>query len=167
MRRKTLNHEDLDSLSAEFFREFARYEYCLKAVGFLKRANGEADQRDAQADWRRYADEPAVRRLFAEKADAEFAEAVNFYLVAPPRKQVVKQGVLDWDAVLPDHGHEAELVLQLICRTRNNLFHGGKFNGHWFEPQRSLDLLRRGLTILAACAQVHERVRQAYAGQRD
>lgn len=164
---KTLNHEDLDLLSAEFFREFARYEYCLKAVGLLKPAKGDAEQRDAQANWLQYANEPAVRELFAAKLDAEFAEAVNFYLVAPPRKQVVKQGVLDWDFALPNHEHEAELVLQLICRTRNNLFHGGKFNGHWFEPQRSLDLLRRGLTILAACAQVHEGVRQAYAGQRD
>lgn len=77
----------LDDLGYEFFREFARYEYCLKAI-----------------------------------------------------------------------------VLLLICRVRNNLFHGGKFNGRWFEPQRSEELMRYALIILRACGQSHDKVSNAYAG---
>jgi hypothetical protein len=160
-----MNDQDLEQRAAEFFREFARYEYCLKAAGLLKTDNN--GQPKAEANWRRYANEAEIRDLFEARQEGLFTDAVNFYLNAPPRKQVIKAGVLDWDPVLPDHVHEADLVLQLICRTRNNLFHGGKFNGHWFAPQRSLELISYGLTILAACANAHPQVRLAYADRME
>ena len=31
---------------------------------------------------------------------------------------------------------------------RNNLYHGAKFNGTWFDPQRSERLLGHGLVVL-------------------
>ena len=67
------------------------------------------------------------------------------------------------EAASSNHKHQAELVLRLVCRVRNNLFHGGKFNGHWFEPQRSDELLSHALVILAACVSNHEKVHDAYA----
>src|SRR5213592_3370051 len=42
----------LDALSLEFFREFARCEYCLKAVGLH-----EPKRRDPTADWGAFANE--------------------------------------------------------------------------------------------------------------
>ncbi|WP_145929246.1 hypothetical protein [Chromobacterium vaccinii] len=43
----------LETLSYEFFREFARYEYCLKAVGLRENSH------TAKASWAKYAVEVA------------------------------------------------------------------------------------------------------------
>ncbi len=148
---------DLDGLAYEFFREFARCEYCLKAVGLR-----EPNRRDATADWVAFANE--VRVALEKPATEQLNTAIRYYVENPPKKQIVrKDGVLDWDPALPDSGHPAELVLRLICRVRNNLFHGGKFNGNWFEPQRSEELLKHALVILRACVTSHPRVQEAYA----
>jgi len=50
-----------------------------------------------------------------------------------------------------------------ITSLQNNLFHGGKFNGQWFEPERSEALMEHALTILKICAQNHPNVSEAYA----
>lgn len=135
-------------------REFARCEYCLKAVGL--RENG----RNAKANWGAFAGE--VREALETPKSSEMKAAVEYYLTKPPKKQIVANGFLDWDMRLPDHKHQAELILRLVCRVRNNLFHGGKFNGRWFEPQRSEELLTYGLIVLRECIEAHPRVREAY-----
>lgn len=143
----------LDTLTYEFFQEFARCEYCLKAVGFLL-----LNKKDPVANWTAFAEEVQT----ALRAQ-ELSSAVHYYLENPPRKQVLRNGVLDWDKILPNHVNQADLILSLICRVRNNLFHGGKFNGHWFEPQRSEELLRYGLIILRSVIAAHPKVHEAYA----
>lgn len=146
----------LDALSSEFFREFARCEYCLKAVGLR-----EPKRRDPTADWGAFAGQ--VQSVFDHPPSQEVADAIHYYLNTPPKKQVVRNSLLDWEASEPAHKNQAELVLRLVCRVRNNLFHGGKFNGHWFEPQRSEELLRHGLAVLRAVVSAHPSVREAYA----
>jgi hypothetical protein len=150
----------IEALCYEFFREFARCEYCLKAVG-LRKLNG----RDPTADWGAFAGQ--VQAVFDAPPSNEVANAIQYYLTAPPMKQVVNNGVLDWALSVPDHANQAELVLRLICRVRNNLFHGGKFNEHWFEPQRSEDLIRAGLCLLRAVVSAHPQVRNAYENRAD
>lgn len=147
---------DLESLAFEFFREFARYEYCLKATGLRE------ESRAAKASWSRYAAE--VTHVIDAPQGQDLVSAIGYFTDHPPKKQIVNDGVLGWDEALPDHQSKAELILLLVCRLRNNLFHGGKFNGHWFEPQRSEDLMQHALVILRACAQGHPQVRVAYAG---
>jgi hypothetical protein len=146
----------LDNLAYEFFREFARYEYCLKATGLRE------DTRAAKASWRKYAAE--VSQVIDAPQCQELKDAVAYFTAHPPKKQIVNDGALDWDETLPAHNSKAELILLLICRVRNNLFHGGKFNGRWFEPQRSEELMRYALVILRACGQSHPKVSEAYAG---
>jgi len=146
----------LDSLAWEFFQEFARCEYCLKAVGLR-----EPGRRDPTADWGAFAAEVSP---VLEHPDTSLAPAVSYFLQRPPKKQTIVDGKLDWAESVPDHQSQAELVLRLVCRVRNNLFHGGKFNGHWFEPQRSEELLRYGVQILRAVVASHEKVREAHAG---
>ena len=145
---------DINALAFDFFREFARCEYCLKAVGLRKKG------RDAKASWGAFAGE--VREVLETPKSAEMKAAVEYYLAKPPKKQIVENGFLDWDMKLPDHKHQAELILRLVGSVRNNLFHGGKFNGRWFEPQRSEELLTYGLVVLRACIEAHPRVREAY-----
>ncbi len=145
---------DIDVLAFDFFREFARCEYCLKAVGLRE------NERDAKANWGAFAGE--VREVLDAPQSLQTKAAVEYYLAKPPKKQIVQNGFLDWDPKLPHHKHQAELILRLVCRVRNNLFHGGKFNGRWFEPQRSEELLTYGLVILRECIEAHPRVREAY-----
>jgi hypothetical protein len=117
--------------------------------------------RDVKADWGAFAAE--VRNILDAPNAADLDTAVKYFVEHPPKKQVVQDGMLAWDDRLPDHKSKAELVLRLVCRVRNNLFHGGKFNGHWFEPQRSEDLLTHGLVVLKACVENHKLVNEAYA----
>ena len=146
---------DLESLGYKFFREFARYEYCLKATGLRE------DSRAAKASWKKYAAE--VVGVIEVPQEQALADAITYFTNHPPKKQIVNDGELDWDETLPIHQSKAELILLLICRVRNNLFHGGKFNGRWFEPQRSEDLMQHALVILKACGQSHAKVSEAYA----
>jgi hypothetical protein len=148
--------EPIDVLAFEFFREFARCEYCLKAVGLR-----EHGRRDPTADWGAFAAQ--LQATFTEPESPDLKTAVQYYVEYPPKKQVLRDGLLDWASTLPDHENHAELILRLVCRVRNNLFHGGKFNGHWFRPQRSETLLRNGLIILHAAVAAHPAVRNAYA----
>lgn|SRR3990167_7517588 len=148
---------NIDALAFEFFREFARCEYCLKAVGLR-----EPNRRDPTADWGAFADE--VRSTLEAPGTPQLQASVQYFVDHPPKKQIQQaNGLLGWSDTLPQHKHQAELILRLVCRVRNNLFHGGKFNGHWFEPQRSEDLLRHALNILNACVESHQVVREAYA----
>jgi hypothetical protein len=83
---------DLDSLAFEFFREFARCEYCLKAVGLRE------NNRDAKADWSAFAAE--VEEIFDHPASHELKTAIEYLVNYPPKKQVVHGELLEWDETL-------------------------------------------------------------------
>ena len=145
---------ELNRLSVDLFRTFARFEYALKAAGFHK------DDGTAQANWREFAE--SVAPLFDDPQDEKFKEAIAYILEHPPNKQVVEDGMLSWDAAPPQTDLQSDRVLIYVRRVRNNLFHGGKFNGRWFEPERSAELLRHSLTVLDACLAGSEQVNEAY-----
>ncbi|EOG8017483.1 hypothetical protein ABKT78_20150 [Enterobacter ludwigii] len=144
----------LNSLCYEFFIEFARYEFCLKMTGFTQGDGA------AKANWDRYAAE--VEDIIASPGTKELADAIDYILSHPPKKQIVRNGELAWDESPVQSTSKAQLVLLLIRRIRNNLFHGGKFNGRWFEPERSELLMHHALIILKACAMNHAGVSEAY-----
>jgi hypothetical protein len=144
----------LNQLAGQLFQVFSRTEYALKASGFN---NGDGD---AQANWRRFA--LAVEGLIANPPSIELREAVDFIFGAPPKKQVIVAGLMQWVVSEPQTDSRADKLLIYVRRVRNNLFHGGKFNGHWFAPERSEPLLRHSLTILLACVESVPAVRQAY-----
>lgn len=141
-------------MATELFTTFARFEYALKAAGF------HCGDGDAKADWTAFA--KSIDGLFDDSAGGELRAALDYVLTHPPKKQVVQLGMLAWQVVEPGTNLLTDRVLTYVRRVRNNLFHGGKFNGHWFEPQRSEELLRSSLVILAACLDASEPVREAY-----
>lgn len=146
---------ELDDLSYQFFRQYARFEYSLKASGRLK--NGQAEP-----DWTALAIEVDDQLAQARRGQDEVERAVSYILQSPPRKQVVERGRLAWSDRQPDHQNTADLLLKYISRIRNNLFHGGKFNGHWFDPERSRELLAAGLVVLNCCLELSPEVAAAY-----
>lgn len=148
----------LDKLATDLFRTFARFEYALKAVGFHQaKRNG-----DAEANWRSFAE--SVSDLFDDPRDPALREAIAFMLGHPPKKQVIAGGGISWSESEPGTNLQSDRVLIYVRRVRNNLFHGGKFNGRWFEPQRSEQLLKSSLIILRACLDASEDLKNAYDG---
>jgi hypothetical protein len=149
-------HKHLDDLAAEMFHVFSRTEYALKAAGYN---NGDGP---AKANWRRFA--LTVEGLIANPASLQLKEAIDFIFNAPPKKQMIVDGNIQWAVIEPNTNSRADKLLQYVCRVRNNLFHGGKFKGHSFEPERSEPLLRHSLVILSACVEAVPEVREAYDG---
>lgn len=149
-------HLDLEQLAGDLFQVFSRTEYALKASGFH---NGDGE---AKVNWRAFA--LAVEAVIANPTSPELKEAIEFFFNAPPKKQTIVRGVIQWETSEPDTDSKADKLLVYVRRVRNNLFHGGKFNGRWFEPERSEPLLRHSLTILRACVESVPSVQEAYHG---
>lgn len=148
------SHQHLDRLATKLFRVFSRTEYALKASGFN---NGDGK---AEANWQQFAS--AIEDIIANPQATELKEAIDFIFNAPPKKQIIVGGIIQWADVEPNTNSRADKLLQYVRRVRNNLFHGGKFNGHWFAPERSEQLLRHSLVILTAVVEAVPKVRDAY-----
>lgn len=151
-----MSRSELDRLAGEMFQTFSRFEYALKAAGFH---TGEGE---ANSNWRGFA--LTVPNIFDDPQDQALKNAVAYLLAHPPKKQMIEGNVLTWKEVAPETDLKSDEVLIYVRRVRNNLFHGGKFNGHWFEPQRSKELLHHALVILRACLAASDNVRAAYDG---
>ena len=97
-------------------------------------------------DWDRFANE-VVGSSFLEGLGKK-REAAEFIFDAPPKKQTVNdQNKIIWAEVKNDD-RSVQALFGHISRMRNNLFHGAKFNGTWFDPDRSKALLEKGLVVL-------------------
>lgn len=150
------DHPHLDQLAGKLFHVFSRTEYALKAAGYN---NGDGA---AEANWRNFS--LAVEDLITNPTTQELQEAIDFFFNAPPKKQIIVGGVIQWKISEPGTNSKADKLLIYVRRARNNLFHGGKFNGHWFAPERSEPLLRHSLAILTACVESVPAVHEAYHG---
>lgn len=148
---------ELDQLAFRFFKLFAQYEYALKVMGY-----GRAVKRNvAEADWDRFAKEIGV---FLIKDESRPVVAARRYLFEmPPKRQVWIDGRVAWE-VVPNKERSAQILFALIRRVRNNLYHGGKFNGRWIDPDRSEDLISKSLPLLERLVNEDARLLEAIQG---
>jgi hypothetical protein len=153
-RTQSASEEALNCLAIELFRMFSRFEYALKATGFH---NGDGD---AKPNWRDFA--LSIETQLQNPHSTELQEAIEYLLRHAPKKQMIKNGIFEWSDAKPDTNSRADLILQYIRRIRNNLFHGGKFNQHWFDPERDKELLRHSLIILKGCLEASPKVTATY-----
>lgn len=130
-------------------------EYALKVNGHLV-----PRRRDAQADWAAFA--ASLGDSLESPSNDALKDALAFLRASTPRKQINDNGQVEWDDTPPDAQCEAELILRYVCRVRNNLFHGGKFNGRWFDPERSGELIAASLIILEHCRRCSPGIDRAY-----
>ncbi|SQD77603.1 hypothetical protein [Moritella yayanosii] len=144
----------IDEKAYEFFKLFARIEYSLKASGFHC-GNG-----NATANWENFA--LSIDEKFTSVTVESFKEAVKYIKEHPPKKQIISDGSIEWLTIPPQSKCEADLILLYIRRVRNNLFHGGKFNGHWFEPERSEELITHSIVILHKAISLSVNVKAAF-----
>lgn len=148
-------HPALDELGVDLFYKFARIEYALKAAGFH---SGEGTT--AQPNW----DAFALKHGDAMLGDPAIADTIKFMTAYPPKSQIIEQGHLKWCDVRPNGNAAIELLL-CVRRVRNNMFHGGKFNDHWLDPQRSQTLIEHTLRVLDACLRASEPLSRAYCAE--
>lgn len=153
-------NQEMADLASELFRVFAQFEYCLKVTGYCVAGPGDA----ANPDWTRFARElPPL----TGQAGADVAAAIAYMLRHPPKKQVYVDDVLQWRVVAPQAKNENDLIFLYVRRVRNNLFHGGKFNGRFFDPERSRELLEYSITILMAAIVLSPLMLEAYEQRTD
>ncbi|EPR1042091.1 MULTISPECIES: hypothetical protein [Enterobacteriaceae] len=140
LKENDITDAELDSFAFKFFKLFAQYEYFLKKENFFQTIRNKII-----VDWDSYANK-VVGKNFMDLLGESSASA-DYILKNPPKAQVVVNGVIVWKDV-NNNEINVQALFGHIGRVRNNLFHGGKFNGTWFDPARSALLLRHSLIIL-------------------
>jgi hypothetical protein len=136
-------HHNLDELAFEFFKLYAQYESSLKERGFFIVARGKII-----VDWDRFVNEEIGHDFLTDLGEERVA--AEYILNNPPKKQTVNEiNQIIWSPV-PNNEKSVQILFSHISRVRNNLFHGAKFNGTWFDPDRSNELLSQALIVLRA-----------------
>ncbi|NPD44253.1 hypothetical protein [Lentimicrobium sp. S6] len=129
------------SILFDFFITFARLECALKNTERFLKPN------KAEVNWDEYA--KFLSGPFKVENSDEIKNAVNFILNAPPRKQANNEGYLVWEEGIVDNNASLTYKLSIyIRRIRNNVLHGGKFNGDYNPESRNYKLINYSLIIL-------------------
>ena len=150
---------DLNALSFRFFKLFAQYEYALKAMGYgAAGRNGQAE-----ADWDRFANDIGAAIMTVQ--DEPVVEARRYILDSPPKRQIWVDHSVRWQAV-PNSEQSVQILFGHIRRVRNNLYHGGKFNGRWIDPDRSRELIASALVLLEALIATNDSLAEAIRGNQ-
>lgn len=147
----------LDETAFRFFQLFAQFEYALKALGYGRAGNADA----AEADWDRFANE--VGQALLREEMLEIVEARNYLFDLPPKRQVWIGGAVYW-RIVPNTERSPQILFAHIRRVRNNLYHGGKFNGRWIEPDRSEELVTKALLLLQHAGRIDTKLREVLSG---
>jgi len=143
-------------LVTDFSILFARFEYALK-----KSRYAEGDENGIKANWDDFAQDHDS--TFKDDKTEELRSSVQYLCKQPPKKQILRNGVLDWKPVSLNNVPLLQQLVMKVRRTRNNLFHGGKFDhGLLEEPGRDSDLLLSCMIILEECLSLDEGVQQAF-----
>lgn len=146
------------NLIIEFFVTFSRFEYALKAAGF---ANG--NNSNVNPNWDTFT--TSIRESFDNVARPnEVSIAINYLSNHPPRVQNYENQQLGWRERLFQFNEPLINKLSLHIRdVRNNLFHGGKFNGNYEEDvSRNFILLKHSIEILNHWLQLSPVVNQKF-----
>lgn len=139
-----ISGDELDQMAFSFFKLFAHYESELKQQGYFQVNNGGK----IIVDWDKFVNEQ-IGKDFLKRLGQDHNAAL-YILSHPPKKQVVdSHGDIVW-AEVPNNECSVQTLFGHISRIRNNLYHGAKFNGTWFDPERSNQLLKCALVVLEA-----------------
>ncbi|HEV2695986.1 MAG TPA: hypothetical protein VG347_24070 [Verrucomicrobiae bacterium] len=150
--------EEQRALLFRFFLVFARFEYALKRAGFANSSGSKVS-----ANWDAFASK--YNAAFDPTNSPELKQAYAYFKEHPPRKQIMKAGVLDWsEPNVLGQGPVLIWLLGSVRIVRNNLFHGGKFPvAPIEEPARNPLLLYHALAIIDACLPLDMTVNEYFA----
>jgi hypothetical protein len=137
----------------EYFMVFSRLEFALKQAGFRRIASDQHVEPDWNAFSSRY------QSKFVADKYPELKEAFYYYLIKPPKVQIVENNKLCWKDRQQGKGSDFVWVINSIRVVRNNLFHGGKFP---WDQLRDVSLLSYGLLILYECIELDDNIKNAF-----
>jgi hypothetical protein len=145
------------NLINKFFIIFSRFECALKASNFTNVDNGKVS-----ANWDTFVN--SIRLSFNSERTIQLKESVDYLINNPPRIQIIDNAQLTWRDRIFQMGDSEINKLNLSIRDiRNNLFHGGKFNGNYQEDvSRNYILLKNSIIILDEWLSLNETVKQNF-----
>lgn len=153
---KTITVEG-QTLMLDFFIIFSRFECALKTSNF---SIGDEDK--VSANWDTFI--ASIRPNFKKDNNVQLSQAVDYLIQHPPRIQMIDNGQLGWrDRIFNPNEPEINKLSLSIRDIRNNLFHGGKFNGNYqAEISRNYILLEKAIIILNDWLSLNDLVRQNF-----
>ena len=124
----------------EFTKIFMRFEFALKAAGFVRARKYES----AEVDWNKL--QAALGREFYDRVVQN--KEIGTLIRQPPSHQIVvchgDQCRLDWREAEPVQN--LDQLLGAVRRVRNNLFHGGKSGD--IDHARNDDLIAQAIIVI-------------------
>ncbi|KQT30911.1 hypothetical protein ASG22_19645 [Chryseobacterium sp. Leaf405] len=140
-----------------FFLIFSRFECALKESGYHNRS-----ETKLQPDWDGFI--ISIRENFNPFTNQILEEAVNYLKNNPPKVQIFSDGNLEWKPRVGDINQPLINKLSLSIRdVRNNLFHGGKFNGNYKEDEsRNYILLKSVIVVLQEWLSLNDTVKENF-----
>ena len=115
-----------------------------------------------KADWGRFGKQ--IDEKFRGNPNEKIADAIEYLLKHPPRKQILSEKVVEFQDCPPtENFRQAVQVLLMVRRVRNNLFHGGKYlpDGET-EAGRNKRLVACSMQVLEYCLDMDPQVRVSY-----
>jgi hypothetical protein len=116
----------------------------------------------AEPDWKTF--EATLAPHLPSQDEGELARAIAYLLAHPPQVQVFQDGKAAFHSAPLRGAADGARVCEALRRIRNNLFHGGKHTDHSPE-ERDAKLLRCGLLVLEAAADLDAHLRSVYRGE--
>jgi len=141
--KETISDEG-QQLVLEFFVTFSRVECALKSS--IKFA--QISRKKVEPNWDKFIS--SISERFDKTANEKLKSAVDFLLQEPPKVQTIREDNLVWiDREFSQGVPELHKISFHIRDIRNNLFHGGKFNGN-YQPDisRNYRLIKSALIII-------------------
>lgn len=141
----------------EFFIIFSRFEYALKACNYI------SGNDRIRPNWDKYVG--TISDKFKPDKNEILSEAVKYIIENPPKVQAINDQTIIWNNRNSDDNTPLVNRLRLhISDIRNNLFHGGKFNGT-FSPENSRDfkLLKSCVIILNDWLEISPDIRNQFS----
>ncbi|MBU2922226.1 hypothetical protein KO504_12805 [Winogradskyella psychrotolerans] len=146
--------EEGKKILIDFFVTFSRFECALKSTIEFASVNNQK----VSPNWDLFI--ISIRDIFNSEKTQDLNEATNFILNFSPRVQTLNNNNLEWieREFSPNTSDINKLNLH-IRDVRNNLFHGGKFNGNYQQDvSRNYRLIKSSLIILNEWLELNEDV---------
>ena len=137
--------------AVKFFKIIMRFEYALKRCGYVNKR--------LFILWKRYAKEKLGEGFFDHIKNKGVAPKL---IAEPPKKQIKNgDGVLGFDPC-PACKNTKDLI-DAVCRTRNNLFHGGKSGD--VDGDRNDALIHDAINVLIEVLEHDSDLRDIFEGK--
>lgn len=145
------------NLILDFFITFSRFECALKISSFSS-----GDSNKVSANWDVFI--ASISPNFNKDKNPQLSQAVDYLIQNAPRIQMIVNGQLGWrDRIFTPNNQEINKLSLSIRDIRNNLFHGGKFNGNYqADISRNYILLKNAIIILNDWLNLSNQVRDNF-----